>query len=56
VIAQAAAILAAGGEVWVADETARREFPPLRAGWGKRGEPVRVSSAGATGGAPSSGR
>jgi transposase len=46
VIAQAAAVLAAGGEVWVADETALREFPPLRAGWGKRGEPVIVTISG----------
>lgn len=30
-------MLAAGGEVWVADETALREFPPLRASWSKRG-------------------
>jgi transposase len=37
VIAQAQTMLAAGGEVWVADETALREFPPLRAGWSKRG-------------------
>ena len=31
--------------MWVADETALREFPPLRAGWSKRGEPavVRIS-------------
>jgi transposase len=28
---------AAGGEVWVGDETALREFPPLRAVWSKRG-------------------
>jgi transposase len=46
VIAQAAAMLAAGGEVWVADETALREFPPLRAGWSKRGEPARVVISG----------
>ena len=45
-IAQAAAMLAAGGEVWVADETALREFPPLRAGWSKRGEPTRVVISG----------
>ncbi len=45
-IAQAAAVLAAGGEVWVADETALREFPPLRAGWSKRGEPARVVISG----------
>jgi transposase len=38
-------MLAAGGEVWVADETALREFPPLRASWSKRGERavVRIS-------------
>jgi transposase len=29
--------VAAGGEVWVGDETALREFPPLRAGWARRG-------------------
>jgi transposase len=46
VIAQAAAMLAAGGEVWVADETALREFPPLRAGWSKRGEPATVLISG----------
>ena len=39
-------MLAAGGEVWVADETALREFPPLRAGWSKRGEPARVLISG----------
>ena len=39
-------MLAAGGEVWVADETALREFPPLRAGWSKRGEPMRVVISG----------
>jgi transposase len=46
VIAQAQAMLAAGGEVWVADETALREFPPLRAGWSRRGEPARVIISG----------
>ena len=45
-IAQAAAILAAGGEVWVGDETALREFPPLRAGWSKRGQPATVLISG----------
>jgi len=39
-------MLAAGGEVWVADETALREFPPLRAGWSKRGEPAVVIISG----------
>jgi transposase len=46
VIAQAQAMLAAGGEVWVADETAVREFPPLRAGWSKRGAPATVLISG----------
>jgi transposase len=46
VIAQAAAMLSAGGEVWAADETALREFPPLRAGWSKRGEPAVVLISG----------
>src|SRR5690242_16570922 len=39
-------MLAAGGEVWVGDETALREFPPLRAGWSRRGEPARVLISG----------
>lgn len=42
----AEAMLAAGGEVWVADETALREFPPLRAGWSLRGHPARVVISG----------
>src|SRR6516165_9517851 len=33
---QAAAMVAAGGEVWFGDETTLREFPPLRAAWAKR--------------------
>ncbi len=45
-IAQAEAMLAAGGEVWVGDETMLREFPPLRAGWSKRGAPARVVISG----------
>lgn len=45
-IAAAAAMAAAGGEVWVADETARREFPPLRAGWSMRGTPARIIISG----------
>lgn len=44
--AAAEAVLAAGGEVWVADETALREFPPLRASWSKRGEPATVLISG----------
>ena len=39
-------MIAAGGEVWVADETALREFPPLRAGWSQRGTPARVLISG----------
>jgi transposase len=46
VIAQAEAVIGAGGEVWVGDETALREFPPLRAGWSKRGEPARIVISG----------
>jgi transposase len=46
VTAQAQAMLACGGEVWVADETALREFPPLRAGWSKRGAPATVLISG----------
>jgi transposase len=32
--------------VWVADETAVREYPPLRAGWSKRGEQAIVVISG----------
>lgn len=39
-------MIAAGGEIWVGDETALREFPPLRAGWSQRGEPARVVISG----------
>jgi transposase len=49
VIAQAVAMRAQGGEVWVADETALREFPPLRAGWSKRGSPATVLISGRNG-------
>ena len=38
--------LAAGGEVWAADETTLREFPPLRAGWSKRGAQAAVTISG----------
>jgi transposase len=38
--ATARAMLAAGGEVWVAAETGRRECPPLRAAWSQRGAPA----------------
>lgn len=33
----------------MADETARREFPPLRAGWSKRGQPTTVLISGRNG-------
>jgi transposase len=46
VIASAQAMLAAGGEVWVGDETALREFPPLRASWSKRGKQAVVLISG----------
>lgn len=48
-IAQIVATTAAGGEVWVADETAVREFPPLRAGWSLMGEPANVVIGGRNG-------
>ncbi len=37
---------AAGGEVWVGDETALREFPPLRAAWARAGEQAAVVISG----------
>jgi len=39
-------VLACGGEVWVGDETTVREYPPLRAGWSKRGVPANVVISG----------
>lgn len=39
-------MLAAGGEVWVGDETTLREFPPLRAAWARRGEQAVVAISG----------
>ena len=48
-IAAADAMIAAGGEVWVADETALREFPPLRAGWSPRGVSATVLISGRNG-------
>ena len=44
--AQVAAARAAGTVVLCEDETILREFPPLRAGWGKRGAPVAVPVTG----------
>jgi transposase len=38
--------LTVGGEVWIGDETALREFPPLRAGWAKRGHQQQVVISG----------
>ena len=45
-IARAAAVLAAGGEVWCGDEATLREFPPLRAGWARRGAQATVVISG----------
>ena len=45
-IARAEATLAAGGEVWVADETGLREFPPLRAAWSRVREQAVVTISG----------
>lgn len=45
-MAAASAVLAAGGSVWFADETTLREFPPLRAGWARRGEQAVVTISG----------
>jgi transposase len=42
-------VLSASGEVWAGDETARREFPPLRAAWAKRGEQAVVVISGRNG-------
>lgn len=39
-------MLARGGEVWFGDETTRREFPPLRCAWTRRGEVARVVISG----------
>jgi transposase len=43
---RAAAVLSAGGEVWVGDETALREFPPLRAAWARVGQQAAVVISG----------
>lgn len=39
-------MLATGGEVWVGDESALREFPPLRAAWARVGQQVEVVISG----------
>jgi transposase len=49
VIAAVARTLAAGGTVWVGDETTLREFPPLRAAWARRGEQATVVISGRNG-------
>jgi hypothetical protein len=43
---RAAAVLSVGGEIWAGDETALREFPPLRAAWARRGEQATVVISG----------
>jgi hypothetical protein len=35
-----------GGNVWFADETTLREFPPLRSRWARRGEQAVVTISG----------
>ena len=42
-------MLATGGAVWFGDETTRREFPPLRASWAKRGQQREVVISGRNG-------
>ncbi|CCF85515.1 hypothetical protein NITHO_5080002 [Nitrolancea hollandica Lb] len=46
VMERAGVVLAAGGEVWVGDETTLREFPPLRAAWSRRGQQAEVVISG----------
>jgi len=41
-----AAVLNAGGEVWIGDTTTLREFPPLRAAWARRGQQAVVTISG----------
>ena len=38
--------MTAGGELWVGDETALREFPPLRAAWARVGQQAEVVISG----------
>lgn len=47
-MAQAQAVRDPGGEIWVADATALRECPPVRAGWSNRGAPATVLISGRT--------
>ena len=46
IVAAVGATLATGGDVRFADETTLREFPPLRAGWARRGEQAAVTITG----------
>ena len=46
IVAAVARTLGVGGSVWFADETTVREFPPLRAGWARRGEQAVVTITG----------
>lgn len=39
-------VVAAGGEIWMGDETMLREFPPLRSCWARRGEQKKVVVSG----------
>ena len=39
-------MLAAGGEVWMGDETRLREFPPLRCAWARVGQQAQVVVSG----------
>jgi len=45
-VARVAAVLAAGGEIWIGDETTPREMPPLRSAWATRGEQAVVVISG----------
>lgn len=42
-------VLTAGGQVWAGDETALREFPPLRAAWARVGQQAEVVITGRNG-------
>ena len=43
---QVGVMMEAGGEVWFGDETTRREYPPRRAAWAKRGAPANSGLSG----------
>jgi transposase len=46
VIERVREVLAAGGQVWVGDETTLREFPPLRAAWSRKGQQAKIVISG----------